>query len=213
MGFGIPGVDELRFNIAPTGSGDVHVHVEPVAHVEDTRVPDSATLPPPTWLYPLRALPAAADLVHAATSEHLRPVNDAFFVQLAAASAARVSVPEYRESGLLHESSAPRTIVVPTLPPLDPCIVADQWGVAGSSHGSGGACHGEPFSAQAPALTTASNPFKQPHWVPLPRRCQPIISCQATCALEARDNRVQEEDAASVYGHTCRLRANSQGTS
>ena len=60
MGFVIPGIDSLRFTVAPTGTGDVHVRVssrDGSSH-DDAGEDDDATtrlsrIPPATHLYPL----------------------------------------------------------------------------------------------------------------------------------------------------------------
>jgi hypothetical protein len=137
MGFDIPGLDEIRFHLAPTGTGDVHIHAEPVANIENTA---TTTLPPAVHLYPLAPLPDARSVRTAVAAEHLRAVDDEFFARLVAAAAARVAQgQEYRAiPELVHEPSAPYTVVVPTLPPLDPSIVADEWGVGGGGGGGGG---------------------------------------------------------------------------
>jgi|AntAceMinimDraft_5_1070358.scaffolds.fasta_scaffold60776_1 antiviral helicase SKI2 len=141
MGFSIPGLDELRFHLAPTGSGDVHVRVEPVAY-QDPSTP-STPGEADVHLYPLAALPSPR-ATHAATAaEHLRPVDDEFFARLAAAAAGRLAAgrEQCETPELVHQLSAPRTTVVPTLPPLDPSIVADEWGAGGTGTGASGRVH------------------------------------------------------------------------
>jgi hypothetical protein len=77
------------------------------------------------------------DELKAAAAKYLNPIDEDIFAQLAAASATRVAEPVYSEAELVHHPSAPRTTVVPLLPPLDPSVVGDQWGASPSgAHGS-----------------------------------------------------------------------------
>ena len=132
MGFGIPGIDGIRFHVAPTGIGDVQCTAEP-EHTQDT---PRATLPAATTLFPLSPMPDPDEL-KAAAAKYLNPIDEDIFAQLAAASATRVAEPVYSEAELVHHPSAPRTTVVPLLPPLDPSVVGDEWGASPSgAHGS-----------------------------------------------------------------------------
>ena len=77
------------------------------------------------------------DELKAAAAKYLNPIDEDIFAQLAAASATRVAEPVYSEAELVHHPSAPRTTVVPLLPPLDPSVVGDEWGASPSgAHGS-----------------------------------------------------------------------------
>ena len=80
MGFGIPGIDGIRFHVAPTGIGDVQCTAEP-EHTQDT---PRATLPAATTLFPLSPMPDPDEL-KAAAAKYLNPIDEDIFAQLAAA--------------------------------------------------------------------------------------------------------------------------------
>ena len=127
MGFDIPGIDGIRFHVAPNGIGDVQCTAEP-GHAQDT---PKTTLPSCTLLYPLSPCVSCA-ITKATAARYLNPIDEVVFAQLVASSAARVAEPVYREADFAHEPSAPRTTVVPLLPLLDPSIVEDEWGLTSS---------------------------------------------------------------------------------
>ena len=127
MGFDIPGIDGIRFHVAPNGIGDVQCTAEP-GHAQDT---PKTTLPSCTLLYPLSPCVSCA-ITKATAARYLNPIDEVVFAQLVASSAARVAEPVYREADFAHEPSAPRTTVVPLLPLLDPSVVEDEWGLTSS---------------------------------------------------------------------------------
>ena len=136
MGFVIPGIDLLRFTVAPTGTGDVHVRVssrDGSSH-DDAGEDDDATtrlsrIPPATHLYPSTRTPLDAFLGVGAAERARANAADAR-ARAAAETAARLVDAPRRPAPprLVWEPSAPKTTVVPILPRLDPAIVGDEWG-------------------------------------------------------------------------------------
>ena len=137
MGFVIPGIDSLRFTVAPTGTGDVHVRVssrDGSSH-DDAGEDDDATtrlsrIPPATHLYPLDPNPPLDAFLGVGAAERARANAADARARAAAETAARLVDAPRRPAPprLVWEPSAPKTTVVPILPRLDPAIVGDEWG-------------------------------------------------------------------------------------
>ena len=136
MGFVIPGIDSLRFTVAPTGTGDVHVRVssrdgsshddageDDDATTRLSRIPQPRTSTPSTRTPPWTRSSASAP-------PNARARTPPMHARAAAETAARLVDAPRRPAPprLVWEPSAPKTTVVPILPRLDPAIVGDEWG-------------------------------------------------------------------------------------
>ena len=130
MGFAVPGLDDLRFHLAASGVGDVHLRVD--APGDDGTASTSAhdALPAATWPYPLDPRVSLEALRAPAEAERARAMRLEAALANAAAAAARVTdAYVFGEGGTIVEPSAPETDVAPTLPPLSPTVAGDaMWG-------------------------------------------------------------------------------------
>ena len=121
MAFAVPGLGDLRFHLAASGVGDVHLRVD--APGDDGTASASAhdALPAATWPYPLDPRVSMEALRAPAQAERARARRLEDALANAAAAAARVTdAYVFDEGGTIVEPSAPETEVAPTLPPLSP---------------------------------------------------------------------------------------------
>ena len=126
MGFHVPGLGDLRFHLAPTGVGDVHLRVDvPREGDEDDSGSDTRrayhALPPKTWSYPLDSRVCLAQMREPALKERAMASRAEESLVAASSAATRVTDAYVLAYGnTVIEPSFPETVVVPTLPPLSP---------------------------------------------------------------------------------------------
>ena len=89
MGFVIPGIEALEFNLAPTASGDVVAQVEFVDAGE--RGSGEATMAK-AHPYPLPPLPSPPPTRETIEATHARPISEAYFAALASKAAAKLAL-------------------------------------------------------------------------------------------------------------------------
>ena len=134
MGFVIPGIEALEFNLAPTASGDVVAQVEFVDAGE--RGSGEATMAK-AHPYPLPPLPSPPPTRETIEATHARPISEAYFAALASKAAAKLASStdllraSSRGATQTHRPSAPRHRVVPILPRLDPSKIALDGAISG----------------------------------------------------------------------------------
>jgi hypothetical protein len=137
MGFHVPGLGDLRFHLAPTGVGDVHLRVDvPREGDEDDSGSDTRrayhALPPKTWPYPLDSRVCLAQMREPALKERAMASRAEESLVAASSAATRVTDAYVLAYGnTVIEPSFPETVVVPTLPPLSPRVAGDNWGHRG----------------------------------------------------------------------------------
>ena len=102
MGFVIPGIEALEFNLAPTASGDVVAQVEFVDAGE--RGSGEATMAK-AHPYPLPPLPSPPPTRETIEATHARPISEAYFAALASKAAAKLA-----SSTDLLRASSPLTL-------------------------------------------------------------------------------------------------------
>mgnify|MGYP004062091209 FL=1 len=133
----LPGLETLRFELAPTGSGDVHLRVA-VGGADDDAPPSPSAPPTPGGA---RALPYPLDLADAldsirAESARARTLEALAERDVSAAAAAASRLIDEGPDGTKASASFDRaalapapskTVVVPTLPPFDPSLVDDPF--------------------------------------------------------------------------------------
>ena len=128
MGFTVPGLGDLRFHLAETGVGDVHLRVD----ASGSGVGSGSSyddLPPATWAYPLDTRLDLEGLRHAAEMERAQSRRAAEALAAASSAAERITdVLVLDEGRCIIEPTTPETVVLPTLPKLDPQFIGDEWG-------------------------------------------------------------------------------------
>jgi hypothetical protein len=133
MGFAVPGLDDLRFHLAASGVGDVHLRVDAPGNDGTASASAHDALPAATWPYPLDPRVSLEALRAPAEAERARARRLEDALANAAAAAARVTdAYVFDEGGTILEPSAPETEVAPTLPPLSPRVAGNAaWGGRG----------------------------------------------------------------------------------